>query len=228
MNRPTGCARKRSAKIARPFLAVTIWLLITPMTAPAQLLNSQNQPTPEYKAPSEQLPAAASHQTEEIPALVRQQYEGCWRGTFRYPSEFHQLSATPLGGWFSVTYDLCFRWGNGHLPEVTLTKANNSISESESNGIQGYEEPVSVTEIEPSGVIKLHGTARFSQGSVTIVDQNDLVCILVKDGRSLEVERAQLASCSGMPSRGCDGQPWYTAKWQSQFTRVTSESSPTP
>jgi len=75
------------------------------------------------------------------------------------------------------------------LPEVTLTKENDSAGEAERYGIHGYEEPVSVTEVEPSAMIKLHGTARFSQGSIAIIDQNDLICTLVDGGRSLEVKK---------------------------------------
>lgn len=231
--------KKRSTCLDR--LSLTLALLLIPVVVSAQTLRSQEEPsnqlpkpvpqekspggssqqTQEFTVPVEKSPAA-SQQTPEITSLIPKQYEGCWVGTFRKPSEFQQLNAVPLGEWFSVTYDLCFKWASDSAPEVTLTKAKNDVTEAARHNIDSYEEPVWVTAVEPGGVVKLHGTAHFLSNGAEIDDENDLVCKLLNDGQALDVERTQLATCSGgVLSADCNGSPWYRAAWHAQFTRAS-------
>lgn len=212
--------QKRSTYFDR--LSLTLALLLVPVAVSAQTLRPQEAPSYQFPkpAPQEQLPAGSSQPTQEIPSLIPKQYKGCWEGTFRHPSDFQQLNALPVGEWFSVTYDLCFKWTSDGASEVTLTKAGNDVAEAARYNIGNYQEPVSVRAVEPGGVVKLHGTAHFLNNGADIVDENDLVCELVNNTHVLDVERTQLATCRGVPSAGCNGSPWYRATWHAQFTRV--------
>jgi hypothetical protein len=204
-------------------LAVVIYCLLVPVIVSAQIVGSQVEAPPHQSRlrPQKQQSLGSSSQTQEIPILIPKEFRGCWLGTFRYPSDFRQLNTVPLGGWFSVTYDLCFKWNSNGEVTVTLNKAKNDLTEAARYGIEDYQEPVSVVAVEPEGVVKLHGTARFFNNGAEIVDENDLVCRLLGDGRGLDVERTQLAICSGIPSAGCNGSPWYRATWGAQFTRIS-------
>jgi hypothetical protein len=83
--------------------------------------------------------------------------------------------------------------------------------------VLNYAEEFNIVAVEDNGAVKLHSVAVFTSKGARVVNDNDFVCSLLQDGKSLALEETVRATCSGNPEIGCNGQPWYEATYSATF-----------
>ena len=177
--------------------------------------------------------------TLEIPKVPRA-FEGCWEGTVAHLDSWRIIKGPRLRNWIPKTFRLCFRRSEQGKFAITLynTKLDRDFAAKHGFQVADFDSQTELVNSDGERKVQLHTVSRLvgSEDGKKIRGQMPIPgplttkglkiksqCLLEHGDTELQCESSMVATCSGAPAIGCNGDRWMESIWHLRYHRIPSQ-----